>query len=391
MRARLPAAETPVPFPFSGSPDVHATNRQMGTGLTSPLRVMHVLDTLAAGGQERFAVYLANLVPRSRYQTHVCTTRSDGVLADLVARDVGRLRLGRTRQFDIQAVFRMAAYVRDQRIDILHAHAAAVFLAALASVLPPYPRVVWHLQRDKPPKWPYWLLARRVRAVIATTESLATWSVEKLGIPAGRVRCIANFSSPAEGGDEGAALPGSAGARIVCVANLRPEKDHLTLVRAMDVVVRQHANAHLLIVGPRSDAVYFDHIQREIAARGLTQHITLLGQRHDISAILRSCDIGVLTSIHEGLPLALIEYGLAGLPAIATDVGACADVLDHGRVGVVVPPVEPEEVAAALVSLLRSPARRAELGKAFRRRVETTYGPDRIVRQVCSVYEMVIT
>jgi glycosyltransferase involved in cell wall biosynthesis len=349
---------------------------------------MHVIDTLEGGGAERVAVNLANLLPRGQYEAHLCTTRSEGVLAHLIADDVGRLRLGRTRRHDIPALFRMAGYIRDRRIDILHAHGSALFLAALASALPPYPSVVWHLHRDKPAGLPYRLLARRVRGAITVTESLAAWSRSHLGIPAQRVCYIPNFSLTPEAAAEPLDLPGHAGARVVCVANLRPEKDHLTLIRAMAIVVQELGEVHLLIVGPPSDPGYSQRIHREIAAQNLTDHITLLGQRQDVAAILRSCDVGVLTSINEGLPLALIEYGLAGLPAVATDVGECAAVLEHGAVGTVVPPAAPDRLAAALLSLLQAPERRIDLGMAFRRRVETTYGVDRIVEQVCRVYEM---
>jgi glycosyltransferase involved in cell wall biosynthesis len=172
------------------------------------------------------------------------------------------------------------------------------------------------------------------------------------------------------------------------LANLRPEKDHLTLIRAMEVVVRQIGTAHLLIVGPHRDPVYSGRVQREIAARGLTQHVTLLGERQDVVAILRSCDIGVLSSLNEGFPLALVEYGLAGLPAVATSVGECAGMLDHGGSGIVVPPGAPGQLADALLSLLRSPARRVDLGESLRRRVETTYSSESVLEQVCSVYEM---
>jgi glycosyltransferase involved in cell wall biosynthesis len=352
---------------------------------------MHVIDTLEAGGAERVAVNLANLLPRSRYEAHLCTTRSEGVLAHLIAHDVGRLRLGRTRRYDIPALVRMAAYIRDRRIDILHAHGSALFLAALASALPPYPSVVWHLHRDKPAGWPYRLLARRVRGAITVTESLAAWSKSHLAIPAKRVWFIPNFSLAPEVAAEPLALPGRAGARVVCVANLRPEKDHLTLVRAMAIVVRELGGVHLLIVGPPSDPAYYARIHREIAERSLTDHITLLGQRQDVAAILHSCDVGILSSIKEGFPLSLIEYGLAGLPAVATDVGECAAVLQHGAVGIVVPPGAPDRLATALLSLLRERERRVDLGKAFRRRVETTYGPGCIMEQVCRVYEIART
>jgi glycosyltransferase involved in cell wall biosynthesis len=74
-----------------------------------------------------------------------------------------------------------------------------------------------------------------------------------------------------------------------------------------------------------------------------------------------------------------------------TDVGECAAVLEHGRIGLVVPPSSPDRLATALLSLLRTPERRAELGKAFRRRAESAYGPDGIMEQVCRVYEIART
>lgn len=354
----------------------------------STIRVMHVIDTLEGGGAERVAVNLANLLPRSRYEAHLCTTRSEGVLGSLIADDVGRLRLGRTRRYDAPALFRMTAYIRDNKIDILHAHGSALFLSALASALPPYPLVVWHLHGGKPARWPYGLLARRVRGAITVTESLAAWCTTHLTIPERRVRHIPNFSLQSGFAAKPLDLPGRAGTRVVSIANIRPEKDQLTLMRAMAIVVRELVEVHLLIVGSPSDPAYHDRIQREIAKQNLRDHITMLGQRQDVPAILHSCDVGVLSSSKEGFPLALVEYGLAGLPAVATDVGECAAVLQHGGVGIVVPPGEPDRLAAALLSLLRSRERRAALGKAFQHRVETTYGPERIVQQICSVYEM---
>src|SRR5439155_2879095 len=219
-----------------------------GTKHTSPLRVIHVIDTLESGGAERVAVNLANLLPRSRYEAHLCTTRAEGVLATLIGDDVSRLRLGRNWRYDLPALMRMTAYIRDHNVEILHAHSAAVFLAALASALPPYPSIVWHLHGGKPARWPYWVLARCVRGVITVTESLAVWSRQHLGIPSQRVWHIPNFSVESGVPGEAPDLPGRAGGRVVCVTNIRPEKDHLTLVRALGVVVRQLGTAHLLIV-----------------------------------------------------------------------------------------------------------------------------------------------
>jgi hypothetical protein len=95
--------------------------------------VMHLTDTLDAGGLERVAVNLVNTLPRARYHAHLCTTRRDGALAELVAPGVGRLCLNRRRSVDAGAVVRLAAYIKEHQIKLLHAHGTALFIARAAA------------------------------------------------------------------------------------------------------------------------------------------------------------------------------------------------------------------------------------------------------------------
>jgi len=359
------------------------------------ISVMHVTDTLEAGGAERVAVDLVNVLPREQYLTHLCTTRRDGPLADLVASDVGRLRLARKQRFEAGALRRLTAYIRQHQIQILHAHGTSVFTAAAASLFPPYPAVVWHehygrLASEDRAAWPYRLVARRVSGVIAVNQSLVEWSRRRLRVPAQRIWYVPNFVREVDHLEEPSELPGKAGGRIVCVANIRTEKDQLTLLRAMALVSGQAPAAHLLLVGAVNDPVYFDLLRREIVQQDLSRHVSLLGQRRDVPAILRACDIGVLSSASEGLPMALLEYGMAGLPAVATRVGQCAEVLDEGQAGILIPPAAPDKLAEALLSLLRSPEQRADLGKRLQRRVRDVYSPGPAIRQLSLVYDAVI-
>ena len=357
--------------------------------------VMHITDTLDAGGAERVAVNLVNLLPRDQYLTHLCTTRRDGPLDNLVAGDVGRLRLKRKQRFDARALWRLIAYIRQHQIQLLHAHGPSLFIAEIASLFPPHPPVIWHEHygryalEDQSALF-YRLVARRVSGMIAINQPLVEWARRRFHMPAERVWYIPNFACEAKRDGELPDLPGKAGGRIVCVANFRAEKDHLTLLRAMALVIRQVPAAHLLLVGAVNDPDYFDLVLKEISRQELGQHISLLGQRQDVSAILRACDIGVLSSASEGLPMALLEYGMAGLPAVATQVGQCAEVLDGGRAGVFVPLAAPEKLAEVLLSLLRSPERRTILGNRFYRRVREVYSPGPVIQQISRVYDTVI-
>ena len=357
---------------------------------------MHVIDTLTAAGREKVAVNLANSLPRERFSLYLCTTREEGPLADLVKGDVGRLSLNRARRFDFMAARRLVTFNQRYKIQILHAHDASLFIAVLASLCPPYPAVVWHdhfglYGIKERPVWLYRLATKRLSGVIAVNQPLAEWSRQSLRIAPDRVWYIPNFVCPSDGGDEAANLPGISGSRIVCVANLRAQKDHLTLVRAMTLVTRKVPSANLLLVGSAIEPEYSDLVKREIARQGLGRNISLMGARQDVYAILKACDIGVLSSVSEGLPLALIEYGMAGLAAVATNVGQCREVMDEGSTGILVPPASPEQLADALLSLLKSPERRLTLGKQFQRRVQEHYSPGAVVEQVCRVYESVLS
>ena len=361
----------------------------------SPVGVMHLVDSLDVGGTERMAVNFVNSLPRDRYVPYLCTTRRDGPLEAMVGGDVVRLRLQRKHRFDVVAVRRLVEFNRLRGVRILHAHSSSLFVAMAASVFAPHPAVVWHVHFgryavEQRGAFLVRQLVKNTNGVIAVSEPLAEWARNRLRLPAERVWYIPNFVLPEDSNGQPPIVAGVLGARIVCVANLRPPKDHRTLLRAMALVVRQHPDAHLLLVGGTQDSACLDLVKKEISQLELGANVSLLGERHDVAAILRVCDVGVLSSASEGLPLALIEYGMAGLPAVATEVGQCPEVLDQGRAGMLVAPGAPKLLAEALLLLLGSPDRRAGLGRRLQTRTQELYSRCAIVERVCRVYDTVL-
>lgn len=362
--------------------------------------VLHLVDTLEMGGAERVAVNLVNALPRDRFRFSLGTTRRDGPLADLVAGDVTRLRLQRSGRFDLSAIGKLVRFIRAEHIQLLHAHGTALFIARVAAQFAPYPAVVWHdhfgrYAVEERPLWLYRLATARIGGVITVNTPLAEWATQKLGVSADRVWYVPNFvwsDAEAMSSDQttSAALPGTKETRIVCVANFRPQKDHHTLVAAMAGVVAAIPAAQLLLIGATPDARYLRSIRATIVERNLEGHITILGPRRDVPAILRAAAVGVLSSSSEGLPLALIEYGEAGLGVVTTDVGECKAVLDDGRAGVLVRAGATSQLTTALIELLSSPARRATLGARLQEHVRTVYGHKEGLRHICDVYDRVL-
>jgi len=360
--------------------------------------VMHVVDSLDIGGTETVAVNLANRLPRDRYRTYLCSTRRSGALAPSLAEDVGHLRLERRSRMDFTAAAKLRDFVSRENIRLIHVHATSLFFARLCTLLPfrKRVRVVWHdhyglcEQNDRSAPL-YRLATKGVAGVIAVNHRLADWARDQLHVPPQRVWYVPNFVNPSQGDDATSGeLPGVAGSRIVCVANLRPQKDHLTLIRAMERVCRERPDAHLLVVGLPIDRQYESRLRAETASLGLDRNITFLGQVCGVGPVLRSCDVGVLSSASEGLPLSLLEYGWAGLPTVTTKVGQCAEVLDQGKAGFLVDPGSHEQLGDALLTFLNSPRLRAQKGRELREFVARTYHPEAILDRVCGIYDFVL-
>ncbi len=358
------------------------------------LGVMHLVDTLAMGGTERVAVNIANQLASQGHRSFLCTTRRDGPLSGLVSPQVGRLSLDRTRTIQLGAIRRLADFIRSNDIKILHAHGSSIVTANLVSRLSPFPKIVWHdhygtNERKERSVWLYRWLVRRVGGIVAVSRPLADWSRRRLRFPSDRVWCVPNFVESIDTVDTSEPkLPGTAGSRIVCVANLRPVKDHLTLLAAMSRITDRRPDAHLILVGSLSDSSYVTRVKEQLQTGRLEANVSILGQRQDVPAILRGCDVGVLSSTSEGLPVSLLEYGAAGLPVVVTEVGQCADVV--GETGRTVASGSPEKMATQILSLLDDPQLRDSLGCQFNRRVEQQFGAAQVMEQWINIYEKML-
>jgi glycosyltransferase involved in cell wall biosynthesis len=106
----------------------------------------------------------------------------------------------------------------------------------------------------------------------------------------------------------------------------------------------------------------------------------------DIPALLRTADVFVLSSRWEGLPLAIIEAMMSGLPVVGTRVGGVAEVMVDGETGLLVPPKDPEALASALNRLLEDAGLRRQMGEAGRRRALDRFTEARMLAETTAVY-----
>jgi glycosyltransferase involved in cell wall biosynthesis len=172
--------------------------------------------------------------------------------------------------------------------------------------------------------------------------------------------------------DNGVQLPpsparGSGGGKVIAtVARLDAVKDLGTLLAAL----ARLPDVELLLVGDGPERV---PLQELAAALGLGARVRFLGYRRDVAQLLDGADLFALSSLTEGMSLAVLEAMAAGLPVVGTRGGGMPDVVDDGVTGLLVPPRDPAALAAVLRTLLDDPVRRAAMGAAGRARVEQKF------------------
>ncbi|MDZ7268856.1 MAG: glycosyltransferase family 4 protein [candidate division KSB1 bacterium] len=156
---------------------------------------------------------------------------------------------------------------------------------------------------------------------------------------------------------------------IGVVANLRPAKGHRYLLQAFARIADRFPEALLLLCGQEAQNGQLQELQNLAVACGIGGRVRFLGARRDIDAVLHTLDILVSPSLSEGFSNAILEAMAAGLPVIATRVGGSPEQVVDGVTGLLVAPAQVTELQQALLTLLASPALRAQMGKAARARV----------------------
>lgn len=355
------------------------------------MKVLQLIDTLNAGGAERVAVNYANLLADKLEGSFLCTTRKEGVLKKEINQKVGYLFLNKKHTLDLKAVFELKKFVAAHQIDLIHAHATSFFTAVLVKIFYPRIKVVWH---DHYGKGEY-LNSRPHRVlrvckyffdkILTVSRRLEEWNRTKIRHP--RVAFFPNFSILNYQLKQ-TRLKGENTIKIICTANLRSQKNQLLLLEAFGQVAENRLNLSLHLLGRGFEDDYQQKVSRkidELTARGLK--VYWYGGVPDVAHVLSQANIAVLPSDSEGFPLTLVEYGQMGLPVIATNVGACAEILGSPPCGILIPPQQPGELAKALSLLLDQPEKAKEMGQQLQNRVRTHYLPDTLINQLVQCYE----
>jgi glycosyltransferase involved in cell wall biosynthesis len=167
------------------------------------------------------------------------------------------------------------------------------------------------------------------------------------------------------------------------IARMSPEKDQKSLFLAMKKVIEKHPEIKLLIVGDGPLENELINLAREL---GIQNNVKFLGEVEQINAILSTVDFVVLSSLTEGLPMAVLEALAFEKPVIATRVGDIATVVKDGQNGFLVPPGNSELFANAIIALLEDKERMVVMGKKGRQYIQEHFDIRYTVQQTENIY-----
>ena len=342
------------------------------------MKVLHVHRIGGIGGSER---HLLTLLPALRERGVDVSflglddpSRAPDPFYEALAVPYERLRA--PRDLDPALAWRVRRAAR--RADLVHTHLvhADVYGAFGAR------RLVSTKHNDDPFRTGAFrfverALARRATRIIAITESLARFQVERVGLPAAKVEVIHyGLDDLPQAWGENPPDPLSPDARLVlCICRLEPQKGVDVAIRAL----REIPGAQLVVLGEGPQRGELEQLARE-----LDVPVYLPGRVPDVAAWLRRADLLVHPVRWEGFGLALLEAMLASLPVVATKVSSIPEIVVDGETGLLVPPDDPGALAAAVNRVLADPSGYGERGRA---RARSDFSVAEMADRTLAVYE----
>lgn len=324
------------------------------------MNILHIISSPAAGGAEIYVKDLAKEFVRLGHSVHIgflgraadigrSVEFESKFLNELDAAGIKYFFIGhKARRFPWLGVIRVGRYIRDNQINIYHAH---LTYGIIFGVLVKIPRLYTHH-------------SAKMRIGRLASSLIYRWSDQLIGISSECQRLLSNHTGRNvvtifNGVDPHKLFPRLVMARqhndlvhCVAVGRISDPKNFTLLIKAISSLSSNVQSKFVLLIAGEGSTKDTESLISEIKNEGLEDVIQLLGNCNDIPSLLAKSDLFVMSSSWEGLPIALIEAAMSGLPCLVTDVGGCREVIEKCENGMVVEPGNEVLFASAFESLV---------------------------------------
>lgn len=364
-------------------------------------KIMYIIDSLRIGGAEELLLTVVRKIDREKYNISVVCLFDEGPLANEIRTTGVKVEFLRMRnRLDLPTFIKLIHLIRNEDIKIVHTNLFdSNFFGRMAAKLADVPVMVatehnvypWkkrrHIFIDK-------LMARFTDRIIAISDAVRLWTSEHENIDLEKFVTIYNgidinrFDLPVDIYEKKKELRLDPRVPLIgTIGTLTGQKGHKYLLEALAKVTKVIPDVKLLIVGDGHLRTKLEELSVNL---GLGENVIFCGWRRDIPEILAILDLFVLSSLWEGLPLAILEAQACGKPVVASNVDGIPEAVNDGQTGLLVPPKDPERLARAIVKLLRDKGLAMKMGEAGRKLVRQKFTSEIMVGKIEEIYDSLL-
>lgn len=345
------------------------------------MRILHVISSLGAGGAEVYVRDLSIEMVRSGHHVavaYISAATSLGASCQfesefktiLVANGIDFFEVGHAcRRFFLRGGLRLRRILNEFQPDVVHSHLYfGILFKVLSFVRTP---LVYTHHNHRLGKGGFFypvfniIVNRYIGISVDCAEAIASAGAKNVaviynGVNPQRLCIKENYPLNDEK------------VKVMSVGSLCEQKNFGLLLQSFSKMfdrcpdLRRRVSLRIAGEGP-----LMNDLRESIINLNLSDCINLLGNRRDIPQLLADSDLFVMSSKWEGLPIALLEAMMTGLPVVVTDVGGCRDVVDACGAGLVVPPNDATRLSEALETLICDAAKRSSISITAKRAAKT--------------------
>lgn len=367
------------------------------------MKILQLSSARTFGGGERHFADLSNALAARGHDVYAALSPASP-LRERLARipDANIITPTLRNALDLVSALQLARFIRDHRIEIVHAHLARDYPLAAYAARRAGGRVPFILTRHVPfalNRLHKFTLANVAR-VIAVSEGVARGLRARRIFPGEKIRVIPNGISVAQLDDAlkdfdrarfRRTLPASAAALLVgMVGELSPVKGQEEFVRAAATIIRREnfTRAQFLIIGEDKStrAPTRTLLEKLIAEHELQARVLLLGHAFELTPLISSLDLYVSASRAEAFGLATLEALMCGVATVATATDGSRELIEDGVTGNLVPVGDADALADAILQLLQNDAERARISERARESSRARFSLELMVEATEKVY-----
>lgn len=326
------------------------------------MNILHFISSPASGGAEVYVKDLAEFLSKQGHNVHIVflssatdigrnTEYEEKFLNDLKVAGVKTHVVGNNaRKKPWLGALSIKKYVLENKIDIYHTHLAfGIIFSALLST----PVIYTHHSME--PRWGkflYYIFNKLVDEYVGISKKCAIALQSYTGR---NINTIANAVSGEKFiGYKRVRIPNNI-INIAMVGRITLQKDYMNMLAALNLLDGTLKGKLKVRVAGEGDPTYKAQLLDYIKANNLNSVVEFVGVKTNIPEFLNEADIFLMSSAWEGLPIALTEAAISGLPCIVTDVGGCIEIIENSKNGIVVSPKNPQALADAIYKLVSEP------------------------------------